>query len=100
MKLDNVAHHISARPSTGQKHVGRDLAQEIANEENADTGLVLRRAETEIFFEIVKSGKCDSIAIKIIEPVKPVSSRVRPLVAHEVELSSKVEGATPKRTVI
>jgi hypothetical protein len=33
--------HVAARAGSGEKHVGRNLADNVSNEKDGDTGLVL-----------------------------------------------------------
>jgi hypothetical protein len=61
--------HVARRPGTVEKHVGGDLAEEIADEEDGDTGLVLCAGEVEVFFEVVEAGEGDGVAVLNIKLV-------------------------------
>lgn len=78
--------HVDRRANllTGHEHVGRNLHQKVTgtmgqlchtfvsdarrlpNEEDTDTGIVLRPNKTKVVFEIVESCLCNCISIKIV----------------------------------
>jgi hypothetical protein len=68
--------YILTRSSPSKEHVRGDLAQEVTDEEDRDTGLVLATGQAEILFEFIQAGKCDGIAIKVVEPVHAPQHRL------------------------
>lgn len=65
----HAATHVARRTSSVEEHVAGDLTQQIADEEDGHTGLVLCTGEIEILLKIIKTGESDSIAIQVVEPV-------------------------------
>ena len=47
------------RPDLVQDHVGRDLRQDVANEEDADNRVVLRPLKPDILLKIPETRGCD-----------------------------------------
>jgi hypothetical protein len=39
------------------------LAEEVADEEDGDAGLILGAGEVEVFFEVVEAGEGDGVAV-------------------------------------
>lgn len=46
-----------------KKQIGRDLHQEVADEEDADGGLVLDRGEVEVALEVGEFGGGDVVSV-------------------------------------
>jgi hypothetical protein len=72
-RYDSPEHHARAhvawRTRAVQEHVGGDLAEEIAHEQDWHAGLILSAREIEVLFKIVETGKGDGVAVEIVEPV-------------------------------
>lgn len=55
--------HVVRRASAGQEHIAGHLPKDVADEEDRDTGLVLRRGQIQVIFDVVDAGQSDSIAV-------------------------------------
>lgn len=52
-----------------ENHVGWNLSQDIANEENADNGVVLGSNESNVFLEVPQTSRSDVVSIEIVQNV-------------------------------
>lgn len=61
--------HVIRRLGAGKEHVRRHLAEQIANEKDRNTSLVLGTGEVEVIFQIIQSGEGNGISIKVVKPI-------------------------------
>jgi hypothetical protein len=83
VRAETIAHsiiHVAGRASSVEEHVGRDLTQEITDEQDGDTGLVLCTGEVEVLLKIIKTSESNGVAIEVVEPVHRPQHRHDPSV--------------------
>ena len=59
--------HVSTWAGPRQEHIGRDLSQQISDEKDRYTGLVLGAGEIEVFLKIIDPGKGNRVSVQVIE---------------------------------
>lgn len=66
---EHAGGHVVGGSKAGDEHVGGDLAEDVADEEDGDAGLVLGAGEVGVGFEGAEAGEGDGVAVEVVEPV-------------------------------
>lgn len=66
---EHAGGHVVGRAQARDEHVGGDLAENVADEEDGDAGLVLGAGEVGVGFEGAEAGEGDGVAVEVVEPV-------------------------------
>lgn len=62
----HAAAHVSGRSGAVEEHVGGNLAEEVTDEENRHTRLILCAGEVQVLFQVVQTCQCNGVTVKVI----------------------------------